>query len=123
MQKIFTITALLSLLLSGCAVYKIDIQQGNVITQAQLDQLTAGMPAQRVRFIMGTPLLIDVFNENRWDYLYRFKAGHKNDEQHRISLFFDENQLLSHIAGDISVEIRDRPQPIIEPRDDRLPIL
>lgn len=124
MQKFFIFIIGFSIWLNGCAVYKIDIQQGNVVTQAQLDQLAVGMPAQKVRFIMGTPLLLDVFHEQRWDYFYSFKAGHATRQQRRISLFFDDNNNLAKIAGNIVVKARDpNVQPSTEPVDDRLPML
>ena len=88
--------------LSGCGfpgVYKIDVQQGNVVTQEMVDQLRPGMTQRQVRFIMGTPLLQDTFEPNRWDYLYSMQAGHNPREQERISLVF-ENDLLVGLAGD-----------------------
>ncbi|MCO5787923.1 outer membrane protein assembly factor BamE [Pseudomonas sp. G11-1] len=88
--------------LSGCGfpgVYKIDVQQGNVVTQEMVDQLRPGMTQRQVRFIMGTPLLQDTFEPNRWDYLYSLQAGHSPREQERISLMF-EDDLLVGLAGD-----------------------
>lgn len=124
MQKFFFFSIVIGFLLSGCAVYKIDIQQGNVVTQEQLNQLSAGMPAQKVRFIMGTPLLVDTFRPNRWDYYYSFKTGRENREQRRISLFFDENDRLASVGGDVVIQARDpNSAPVPEPTDDRLPIL
>ena len=65
--------------LAGCSfpgVYKVDIQQGNVVTQDMIDQLRPGMTRKQVRFIMGNPLITDTFHANRWDYLpYMFGAN------------------------------------------------
>ena len=64
--------------LAGCSfpgVYKIDIQQGNVVTQDMIDQLKPGMTRRQVRFIMGNPLITDTFHANRWDYLYSIQPG------------------------------------------------
>ena len=72
----FTFVGLLAL--AGCSfpgVYKIDIQQGNVVTQDMIDQLRPGMTRRQVRFIMGNPLLVDTFHANRWDYLYSLQPG------------------------------------------------
>lgn len=69
------------LALAGCSfpgVYKIDIQQGNVVTQDMIDQLRPGMTRRQVRFIMGNPLIQDTFNTNRWDYLYSLQPGAVN---------------------------------------------
>src|SRR3546814_20220346 len=63
--------------LAGCSfpgVYKVDIQQGNVVTQDMIDQLRPGLTRQQVRFILGNPLITDTFHANRWDYLYGLKS-------------------------------------------------
>lgn len=89
--------------LAGCSfpgVYKIDIQQGNVVTQDMIDQLRPGMTRRQVRFIMGNPLLTDTFHANRWDYLYSIQPGGGQRQQERISLVFDGNDQLAGLAGD-----------------------
>lgn len=91
------------LALAGCSVpgvYKLDIQQGNVITQDMVDQLRPGMTAQQVRFIMGTPLISDTFNPQRWDYLYSLEPGRQQRRQERLTLLFDEQGRLSGLQGD-----------------------
>ncbi len=88
--------------LTGCGfpgVYKIDVQQGNVVTQEMIDQLRPGMTQRQVRFIMGTPLIQDTFSPNRWDYLYSMKSGHRPRTQERVSLTF-ENEILVGLSGD-----------------------
>ena len=98
----FTLASLLAVLV-GCSfpgVHKIDIQQGNVITQDMIDQLRPGMTTRQVRFIMGTPLITDTFHSNRWDYLYSIQTGGGTRKQERISLMFDDNQQLLGLAGD-----------------------
>jgi outer membrane protein assembly factor BamE len=103
MQKLLIIIMCsASFLLTSCAIYKIDVQQGNVVTQEMLNQLSIGMPMSKVRFIMGTPVIVDVFHQQRWDYIYSFQpSGKERDrEQRRISLFF-ENSNLVKIDGDI----------------------
>ena len=49
-------------------LYKIDIQQGNVIEQEMLDKLQPGMDKDQVQFIMGTPVIVDPFHKDRWEY-------------------------------------------------------
>lgn len=80
----------------GCSklVYKIDIQQGNVVTQNMLQKVKTGMDKQQVGFILGTPLVVDVFNQDRWDYLYTFKPGRGERDQRNISLYFEEDRLV-----------------------------
>ncbi len=89
--------------LAGCSlpgVYKIDIQQGNVITQDMIDQLRPGMTRRQVRFIMGNPLITDTFHANRWDYLYSLQPGGGPRQQERISLIFNGNDQLVGLSGD-----------------------
>ncbi|MFC3606297.1 outer membrane protein assembly factor BamE [Stutzerimonas tarimensis] len=89
--------------LAGCSfpgVYKVDIQQGNVVTQDMIDQLRPGMTHRQVRFIMGSPLVTDTFHPNRWDYLYSFQAGGHQRVQERMTLVFDDNELLVGLSGD-----------------------
>ncbi|WNW11810.1 outer membrane protein assembly factor BamE [Pseudomonas sp. DTU_2021_1001937_2_SI_NGA_ILE_001] len=97
----FTFVGLLAL--AGCSfpgVYKIDIQQGNVVTQDMIDQLRPGMTRRQVRFIMGNPLLVDTFHTDRWDYLYSLQPGGGERQQERISLFFNGNDQLVSLSGD-----------------------
>ncbi|WP_191489715.1 outer membrane protein assembly factor BamE [Pseudomonas sp. FEN] len=97
----FTLVGLLAL--AGCSfpgVYKIDIQQGNVVTQDMIDQLRPGMTRKQVRFIMGNPLLTDTFHANRWDYLYSLQPGGGERQQERISLLFNANDQLASLSGD-----------------------
>ena len=97
----FTLAGLL--VLAGCSfpgVHKIDIQQGNVVSQDMVDQLLPGMTTRQVRFIMGTPLITDTFHSNRWDYLYSIQLAGGTRKQERISLIFDENNQQQGLSGD-----------------------
>ena len=74
--RILTLVGLL--LLAGCSsipslLYKIEIQQGNVITQEMVNKLKPGMTRSQVRFALGSPMISDAFHENRWDYVYRLE--------------------------------------------------
>ncbi|MWV11698.1 outer membrane protein assembly factor BamE [Pseudomonas sp. R-28-1W-6] len=91
------------LALAGCSfpgVYKIDIQQGNVVTQDMIDQLKPGMTRRQVRFIMGNPLITDTFHASRWDYLYSIQPGGRQRYQERVSLMFGSDDQLIGLAGD-----------------------
>lgn len=81
-------------------VYKMDIQQGNVITQKEVDQLKPGMTKDQVAFIISQPVLSDIFDKNRWDYVYSFQPGGKKRMQKTLSLFFKQGKL-SGIKGDL----------------------
>jgi outer membrane protein assembly factor BamE len=80
--------------------YKLDIQQGNVVTSKMLLQLRPGMTKSQVRYIMGTPLIQDSFHGNRWDYFYQLREGGKVIEQRRVILDFKGEQLKS-VRGDV----------------------
>lgn len=113
-----------TLLLTHCALYQIDVQQGNVVTQTMLDQLAVGMPKQKVKFILGSPLIVDVFHQNRWDYIYSMQLGKAQREQRRISLFFAEDKL-AQIGGDVIIGARksDESKPIMDEIPSEEPIL
>lgn len=107
MQKLLTTLALCaSLILAGCSTvkipgqYKIDIQQGNVISQEAVAKLKPGMTKSQVRFALGTPLLIDVFHQDRWDYIYSIQRGGQERQQRHLSLFFADDKL-TRIEGDV----------------------
>ena len=74
-------------------VYRIDIQQGNIVDQEMLDQLEIGMERRKVRFILGTPLLVDPFNQNRWDYVYRLRRGSGEQVRQRVTVHFVDDRL------------------------------
>ncbi|HCD05378.1 MULTISPECIES: outer membrane protein assembly factor BamE [unclassified Methylophaga] len=101
--------SLVILTLSACSkdkipgVYRIDIQQGNQVTQEMLSKLEPGMTKSQVSFVMGTPMLIDVFHPNRWDYIYSFHPGNGSREQRRITLYFDEAETLDYIDGNTRI--------------------
>jgi outer membrane protein assembly factor BamE len=80
--------------------YKMDIQQGNVVTSKMMMQLRPGMTKSQVRFVMGTPLIADSFHADRWDYLYRMVKGGKIIEQRHVILDF-ENDQLKRVRGDV----------------------
>ncbi len=82
-------------------VYKLNIEQGNIITQEMVDQLKPGMSKEQVEFIMGRPLIKDTFNTERWDYVYSIERANQNQprEQHRITIFFEADKL-KYFTGD-----------------------
>ena len=80
--------------------YKIDIPQGNVVTQEMVAKLKPGMTKSQVRFIMGTPLITDAFHANRWDYVYRNQKAGKLIEERKLALYFDQD-LLVRVEGDV----------------------
>jgi outer membrane protein assembly factor BamE len=104
--RIFLATMLLSAcastpdLISKINPFKIDIRQGNYVTQEMVAQLKPGQTRDQVRFILGTPLVVDIFHNDRWDYIYRFQPGRGDVEQRRLTVFF-ENNVLARLDGDV----------------------
>ncbi len=81
-------------------VYKQTIQQGNTIDQKSVNQLKVGMSKRQVRFVLGTPLLIDLFHEERWDYIFTMKRSRETLERASLSLYFEEDRLIK-TTGDL----------------------
>lgn len=107
--SLLSCTLLLAVALGGCnavtsfsfpGVYRIDIPQGNIITQEMVDQLRPGLTKRQVNFILGTPLIRDTFDQDRWDYVYSFQPGGGERAQEVLTVFFDDNGELSHFTGD-----------------------
>jgi outer membrane protein assembly factor BamE len=98
--------------------YKIDVQQGNVLTQDMVAQLKPGQTREQVRFILGTPLISDIFHRDRWDYVYRFREGRSGKVQSRqFSVFFDANGQLARVAGDVEqASIEELTMPVSKTR-------
>lgn len=80
-------------------VYKIPISQGNIITQEMIDKLEPGMTRRQVIFVMGTPLVRDPYDQDRWDYVFNYQPGGGERGQERVSLYF-QSDVLSHFEGD-----------------------
>ena len=84
----------------GVTPYRIDIQQGNFISQDMVAQLRPGMSKEQVRIALGTPLLADIFHGDRWDYIYwRERPGEKL-EQRKLTVFFEDGKL-TRLDGDV----------------------
>jgi len=89
--------AVLALALSGLAggcVYRMTIQQGNYLDPDAVAKLQEGMTRSQVRFLLGTPMVPDAFDENRWDYLYYLKRGRIHEpERRRLTVWFEEDKV------------------------------
>jgi len=98
----FVVIVQFSLVISACTVHKLDVQQGNVITKDMVERLKDGMTKRQVRFVMGTPLIEDLFHAQRWDYVYLSHPGDKStaDAWRRVTIFFEKDQL-TQVVSDI----------------------
>ncbi len=115
------VTLLAALSLSACGfvgfpgVYKIDVEQGNIVTSEMVAQLKPGMTRRQVRFILGTPLIEDPFNQDRWDYPYVKRNGLKVLNESHLTVYFDGDSLVKY-DGDVesdheaSEAIPDKPE-------------
>src|ERR1700754_4535186 len=100
--------------LSAC-VYKIDVQQGNYITQDMVSRLKKGMSKNEVKQALGTPLLSDAFHGNRWDYYFSHVVGGKPQDRTRLSIFFEDEKLVS-VMGDVrAAQAGDKTAPAAQP--------
>lgn len=88
---------------SRLSPYRIDVRQGNYVTQDMVAKLKPGMTRDQVRFALGTPLVADMFHADRWDYVYRFQPGRGETQLRRIVVIFDEGKL-ARIGGDVVAE-------------------
>ena len=108
----FLISALLLSLAAGCSggkfgPYRIDVQQGNALDQESVARLKPGLSRSQVRFLLGTPLVVDPFRTDRWDYVYLYHKAGRLTEQKRVTLFF-EGETLVRLEGDL-------PEPAEQP--------
>ncbi len=85
-------------------VYTLDIQQGNKIDQDMINQLRPNMTKRQVLYIMGSPMLMDVFHNKRWDFLYSVHVDHELEQKKQVTLFF-EGDFLAGIEGDYKPNI------------------
>jgi outer membrane protein assembly factor BamE len=88
------VAALLALGLAAC-VYRMDVQQGNLLDAEQVDQVEVGMTRSQVRFLLGTPMVIDSFDADRWDYVYSLRRGHSREVTRRhLVVWFDGDKVV-----------------------------
>ena len=100
---------IMALALAGCSntpmlplkPYRIDIQQGNFVTQDMVAKLKPGMTRSQVRFALGTPLIVDPFRSDRWDYFYMMHKAGELTEQRAVTVIFRGDELL-RIEGDVT---------------------
>lgn len=140
MQKLLiSITIIASLQLAGCStvgdglneissitnwvpdaldkaplIYRPTIQQGNVVTQEQVNQLKPGMSRRQVRFVLGSPTLTDVFHEDRWDYPFTSGFGSKPDTFKYLTVYFEGDQLV-RVTGDLHPQPPAEQKPVEKP--------
>ena len=100
-QKGTILGLMLMTALAGCGsnfgfpgVYRINVEQGNVVTEEMVSQLKPGLNRRQVRYIMGTPLIEDAFHSDRWDYRYLLRNGNETLAETRLTLWFEGDELV-----------------------------
>lgn len=96
LSRLRYLLCLLALGASAC-VYRVPIQQGNFLEAKDIDQVTVGMTQAQVRYVLGTPMVIDPFSKDRWDYVYYLKKGQMRDPEQRRFIVFFENGAVTRI--------------------------
>jgi outer membrane protein assembly factor BamE len=89
--------------LTAC-VYRIDIQQGNLLEDKDIDQVEVGMTRSQVQFLLGTPMVSDSFHRDRWDYAYYFRQGRSRDVQRRWLIVYFQNERVARVERDVALQ-------------------
>lgn len=92
------------LCVSAC-VYRIDIQQGNLLEDKDIEQVEVGMTRSQVQFLLGTPMVSDSFHRDRWDYAYYLRRGRQSDVERRWLIVYFDNERVARVERDVP------PQP------------
>jgi outer membrane protein assembly factor BamE len=87
----------------GACVYRVDVQQGNLLEDNDIDAVQAGMTRSQVRFLLGTPVIEDAFHRDRWDYIYYFRQGRSRTADRRWMIVYFEDDRVSEIQRDVPV--------------------
>jgi outer membrane protein assembly factor BamE len=93
---------------TGC-VYRMDIQQGNLLDADQVEQVEVGMTRSQVRFLLGTPMVIDSFDTERWDYVYSLRRGHSRKVERRHLVVWFEGDKVARIEEPLPVPRKPSP--------------
>src|SRR5690349_4629971 len=92
-----------ALALAAC-VYRIDIQQGNLLEEDDINKVDVGMTRSQVQFVLGTPMVSDSFHRNRWDYAYYYRRGRSPDADRRWVVVYFENDRVERIDRDLELQ-------------------
>ena len=95
---------LLAALAGSACVYRIDIQQGNLLEDSAIGQIEVGMTRSQVQFLLGTPMVADSFHRDRWDYAYYLRRGRSPDPEQRWLVVYFENDRVARIERDVALD-------------------
>ncbi len=95
--------AFLALGTSAC-IYRIDIQQGNLLEESAIEQAAVGMTKNQIIFLLGTPMVTDTFHEDRWDYTYYLRRGRSREVERRWLIVYFDGDIVSRIEKDVPLD-------------------
>ena len=107
--------SLLAIALAGCGslefpgVYKLTIQQGNIVSQEMIDRLKPGMTRSQVQFVLGNPVLADSFNRDRWNYVYTIAIPGQDLIERELVIIFEDDRLLRFEGDYVPSESAEQP--------------
>ncbi len=94
-----------SIAVIGCSVnnlpfvYKVEVQQGNLLTQEDLQKIKIGMSKRQITYLIGSPNIIDPFHQDRWEYIFTLKPSRGDYKENKITFLFDKENKLTEIMG------------------------
>lgn len=114
LKSLFSV-AVLALSVTACSsvqkvVYRIDVPQGNYLEATKVAQVQPGMNLQQVQYLLGTPVLVDPYNNNSWYYVFLQQKSYELPEQHTFVVDFDQRGIVTNVN-------LDKPLPVIEKQD------
>jgi outer membrane protein assembly factor BamE len=95
---------ILTTILLGACVYRIDVQQGNLLEDKNVEQVEVGMTRSQVQFLLGTPMVADSFHHDRWDYAYYFRQGRSREVERRWLIVYFENEHVARVERDVALQ-------------------
>ncbi|MFT6423621.1 MAG: outer membrane protein assembly factor BamE [Thalassolituus sp.] len=126
-MRVLILTGLLGFAtLSGCTfpgVYKLNVQQGNIVTEDMLAELKPGMTERQVIYLMGNPVVRNPYTDTEWDYLYTLERRDEVVKRYHVTLFFGEDGLYSHYTGTPDANFSEDDQSAEMPLEERQPTI
>ncbi len=93
----------MGLWLCAC-IYRLDIEQGNLLEESVIDQIEIGMTRSQVQFLLGSPMVADSFHQDRWDYTYYLKQGRSREVERRWFVVYFENDRVATLDKNAEIE-------------------
>ena len=103
-RSVSLLACVLLALSTGACIYRIDIQQGNLLEEDSVDQAAVGMTKSQILFLLGTPMVTDSFHEDRWDYTYYLRRGRSRDIDRRWLIVYFDGDIVSRIEKDVPLD-------------------